>query len=126
MSEAATVTGPIEGWDPSAGVALPTLNRLAQIDGRPGAEIVVNLAAGASTQFVGAFAVAEGTVERLATTGDEASSGTADLFAFGGSVGHLEAVGLHDEGRSCVERHSQSGSLSGDRRFFTPSGATLD
>jgi hypothetical protein len=127
VSEAATVTSPIEGWDPSAGVASPTLNRLVQIDGRPGAEIVVNLAAGASTQFVGAFSVAEGTVERLATAGDEASSGTADLFAFGGSVGHLEAVDCTNDGEVVLSSAiPKADRYQVTRRFFTPSGANLD
>ncbi|HEY7875253.1 MAG TPA: hypothetical protein VIG64_09030 [Actinomycetota bacterium] len=127
VSEAATITAAIEGWDPSAGIASPTLDRLVQIDGRPGAEIVVNLAAGASTQFVGAFAVAGGTVERLATAGDQASAGSPDLFASGGSVGHLEAVDCTTDGEVVLSSAIPKGNrYQVTRRFFTPNGATLD
>ncbi len=65
----------------------PSLHGLREIDGEPGLEIVVNEAAGASTQFVGVYRVGEEAIEQL-----RFPKGTAGLFAFGGSVGHLEAV----------------------------------
>jgi hypothetical protein len=119
---------PIEGWDPSAGVAAPSFNGLYQIDGRPGAEVVVLLAAGASTQFVGAFSAGGGIIERLATsTTDEASSGSNDLFAFGGSVGHLEAVDCASNGRVVVSTAIPRGQrYQVTRNFYRPSGATLE
>ncbi|MGH2747867.1 MAG: hypothetical protein ACRDKB_08085 [Actinomycetota bacterium] len=68
---------------------LPQLRGLAEIDGRAGAEIVVDLVAGASTQFAGAFTMGRGPLERLEIAEGVASS---DLFAYGGSVGHLDGV----------------------------------
>lgn len=66
----------------------PRLTGLASIDRRPGVEIVVDLEQGASTQFVGLFTAVEGDLERVRLP-DE--GGLADLFPYGGSVGHIEA-----------------------------------
>lgn len=128
VSEPASLAAPIEGWDPTAGVTSPTFNGLFQIDGRPGTEIVVLLAAGASTQFVGAFSAAGGTIERVTTSAtDEASSGANDLFAFGGSVGHLEAVDCASDGRVVVSTAIPRGQrYQVTRNFYRPSGATLE
>jgi hypothetical protein len=126
VAGASTITAPIEGWDPTAGISSPTLNGLVQIDGRPGVEIVVNLAAGASTQFVGAFAVSSTAIERLTTSGDATTTGSADLFAYGGSVGHLEAVDCAPDGQVVLSSAIPKGDrYQVDRRFFVPSGATL-
>lgn len=127
VAETTTVSAPIEGWDPSAGIASPTLNGLVQIDGRPGAEIVVNLAAGASTQFVGVFSASGGTIERVVTTGDDQTSGGADLFAYGGSVGHLEAADCTTDGLIVLSSAiPKANRYQVNRRFFLPSGATLE
>ncbi|MFP5352856.1 MAG: hypothetical protein ACLGIB_09875, partial [Actinomycetota bacterium] len=64
----------------------PRLNDLADIDGRPGAEIVVDLEQGASTQFVGLFTALAGDLERVRLPGE---GGIGDLFPYGGSVGHV-------------------------------------
>jgi hypothetical protein len=127
VSETTSVAAPIEGWDPSAGVASPTFNGLFQIDGRPGAEIVVNLAAGASTQFVGAFSATGGVVERVTTSSTkETSSGSNDLFAYGGSVGHLEAVDCASGGTVVVSSAIPKGRrYEVSRSFYRPSGPTL-
>lgn len=69
---------------------LPQLRGLAEIDGRAGAEIIVDLVAGASTQFAGAFTMGSGPLERLETA--EGVGSVDDLFAYGGSVGHLDGV----------------------------------
>ena len=69
-------------------LAQPRLNSLAAIDREPGAEIVVDLEQGASTQFVGIFTVRDDELERIRFQGE---SGQADLFPYGGSVGHIEA-----------------------------------
>lgn len=64
------------------------LSGLATIDERPGAEIVVHMVAGASTEFVAVFSAAGGALERMMIEGDDPYG---DLFPSGGSVGHLEA-----------------------------------
>ena len=128
VSETVTLVAPIEGWDPSSGLTAPRFEGLHQIDGRPGAEIVVHLAAGASTQFVGAFSATGGIIERIETTAtDEASSGSGDLFAFGGSVGHLEAVDCTEDGLVVVSSAIPRGQrYQVTRSFYAPSGATLE
>lgn len=128
VSETVSLVAPIEGWDPSGGLTSPRFEGLHQIDGRPGAEIVVHLAAGASTQFVGAFSATGGVIERLATTATEqSSSGSNDLFAFGGSVGHLEAVDCTEDGRIVVSSAIPRGErYEVTRSFYAPAGATLE
>ena len=77
----------------------PRLNALASIDDRPGAEIVVDLEQGASTQFVGLFTVVDADLERVRLPGD---GGLGDLFPYGGSVGHIEASDCGEYGRVVV------------------------
>lgn len=81
---------PIEQEGMAFVLNLPQLRGLADIDGRPGAEIVVDLVAGASTQFAGAFTMGGGPLERVEIA--ENSAAGDDLFAYGGSVGHLDGV----------------------------------
>lgn len=82
-----------------SGSGLPNLLGMAQIDGRPGLDVIVRLLAGASTEFVGVFSAASGELERLRV---EDSSGSGDLFAYGGGVAHLDAVDCDEEGRVIV------------------------
>ncbi len=75
----------------------PTLNSLIQFDFEPGMEIVVNLETGASTQFVGVFKLTAEGIERITIEGRGPGPFAQELaqdnlFPFGGSVGHLEAV----------------------------------
>ena len=69
-------------------VGFPALAMLAEIDGEPGLDIVVNLIAGASTQFAGVYTAHDGFPERLTF---DVPTEFGDLFPTGGSVGHLEA-----------------------------------
>lgn len=78
---------------------LPQLRMLADIDGRAGAEIIVDLVAGASTQFAGVFTMGGGPLERLEIAEDVA---TADLFAYGGSVGHLDGADCISDGEVVI------------------------
>jgi hypothetical protein len=78
----------IDRSDAPTGGGLPRLAGLAAIDERPGAEVVVNMLAGASTEFVAVFSMGGGGLEQLTIAGDDAYG---DLFPTGGSVGHLEA-----------------------------------
>lgn len=77
------------GLDTSAVGAVPTILTVAQVDGRPGLDVVVNLVAGASTQFAGVYSMAGGELERVRVKGDLPEAD--DLFPYGGSVGHIEA-----------------------------------
>ncbi|HEU4480842.1 MAG TPA: hypothetical protein VFS18_03075 [Actinomycetota bacterium] len=67
--------------------ARPRLVMVGQIDGTGGADVVVMLHAGASTEFEGVFAFDRGRWMQRGTKGSEAG----DLFPYGGSVTHLEA-----------------------------------
>lgn len=82
----AVLSAPIEqeGLDPTT--APPGLVGLAEVDGRDGNEIIVRLASGASTEFMGLFSAAAGELKRLPVEDGE----FGDLFPSGGSVGHLE------------------------------------
>ena len=66
----------------------PRLNRLAYVDDAGGAEVLVDVESGASTQFLGMFTIADGLLQRVKLQGD---SGLGDLLPYGGSVGHIEA-----------------------------------
>ena len=77
----------------------PRINSLVQVDGRGGSEIVVDLEQGASTQFVGMFAIAEGVLQRVRVQG---AAPSGDLFPYGGSVGHIEASDCGPEPGSVV------------------------
>ena len=89
-SEDTTIAGALETWRGEFGLPMPTLNALVDVDAEPGDEIVVNMGAGASTQFVG-IVIAEGPVLRQVTT-DVPGQAAPGMFGTGGSVGHLEAV----------------------------------
>lgn len=108
----------------------PTLNSLSDIDGEAGSEIVVNLEAGASTQFVGAFMLTRAGLERITVDGRGPGPFGGEiegLFAYGGSVGHLEAVDCVDEHvvLSAAIPSGAAGSYEVERRFFSPSLTAL-
>ena len=90
-SAGATLAGPLETWRDDFGLPMPTINSLAEVDGEAGAEIVVNMGVGASTQFVGIVTARDGALTQVTSEGlpDQVDEG---MFGFGGSVGHLEGV----------------------------------
>jgi hypothetical protein len=114
------------------GLSAPTLASLAAIGTEPGLEVIINEAAGASTQFVGAFTLTAQGLLRMEARGDPVSD-VAGLFASGGSVGHLEAVDCLDDGvvvsvatpaagRAALER----GIYNVVRRVFDVAGSVLE
>lgn len=110
--EALTLTIEEEG----SGPGLPRLMGLVEIDGRPGAEIVAALVAGASTEFFGAYTVAEGALARLRIAGP---GRFGDLFPSGGSVGHLDATDCADGGRVVISSAEPLGDrYLVERRFY--------
>lgn len=98
LAEGGPISGPLETWRSDYGLPRPTLNAVREIDGQEGAEIVVNMGIGASTQFVGIMTEDEG---RLVQVLPEVASGelAEGLFGFGGSVGHVSAVDCVAPGR---------------------------
>lgn len=91
-----TVAGALETWRGEFGLPMPTLHSVADVDGEPGDEIVVNMGGGASTQFVG-LVVADGAVLRQVTTAVPGQAAPG-MFGFGGSVGHLDAIDCAPDG----------------------------
>jgi hypothetical protein len=129
------VAGSISGVGKEGGLIEPSLNSLAEINGDNGLEVVINEAAGASTQFVGVFTLEGEGFARVMVEGGEKelwTGATRGLFPFGGSVGHIEAVdcapagivvtsGTPAEGRAALEK----GIYSVVRRVLEVRGATL-
>jgi hypothetical protein len=70
-------------------MGFPRLIGLPLIDERPGAEIVIGVGAGASTQFAAVFTSVQG--EIVPVLREDAPNLEGSLLAFGGSVGHQDA-----------------------------------
>ena len=87
-SAAGINSAPIDQEGMSIDVGFPALVSLVNIDGVPGADILMNMVAGASTQFAGVFTAPGGVPTRLRF---EQPTEFGDLFPTGASVGHLEA-----------------------------------
>lgn len=110
----------------------PRLNLVSDIDGEPGAEVIADLEAGASTQFLGIFKLTGTGLERVVVDGKGpgpfAGSGT-DLLPYGGSVGHLEAVDCSDDGYVVMSAAVPAGDGADryvvERRFFTMTTSAL-
>ena len=92
---------PIDQEGMSTDVGFPALVSLANIDGEPGLDVVMNMVAGASTQFAGVFTAADGVPQRLRF---EQPTEFGDLFPTGGSVGHLEASDCVGPGAIVISR----------------------
>lgn len=132
---AATVAAPA---DPGAaetqrGLPSPSLNSLVAIDG-DGLEIVVDVEAGASTRFVGIFTMKSGVLARVETRGPRpgyfgGDPATADLFGYGGSVGHIDAVDCLGDASvvvsSAVPADEAGTNYAVERRFFAFEGFFL-
>lgn len=90
LTRSARLSAPVfqPGFEPS--LNLPALRFLTPLDARPGAEVVVDVAAGASTVFAAAFTVNDGRLRRLAVRGDDPA--LDDLFAYGSSAGHTNGA----------------------------------
>lgn len=90
-SDDGVVAGALTTWRTDFGLPAPNVKTLQEVDGEPGLEIVVDMGAGASTQFVGIVTAEDGRLEQVTSeTGDNTVA--EGLFGYGGSVGHLEAV----------------------------------
>jgi hypothetical protein len=121
--EEIVAAGPLESWSSDFGLPMPTLNSLRDVDGEPGLEVVVNMGAGASTQFVGIAALAEGAFSQVTSA---AAGEAGGLFGVGGSVGHLEAVDCAPDGRVVASFAAPAGDrYRVERRFLVFSGTEL-
>lgn len=124
-SGASIVAAPITDLDASAlsTLNLPALEQTLAIDRRKGAEVVVDVTAGASTVLLGVFTVNQGVLSRVAIRGVPGSSG--DLLAYGGSVGHIGAVDCRRRNLVLVsEAVARARGYEVTRRVLAPDGAT--
>ena len=132
-----TVAAPVWEIGAQGGLPAPRINGFVDIDGRPGVEVLVDEAAGASTQFIGAFVYLDDDFQRITVEGGVEGTvgvpGASDLFPYGGSVGHFEMVDCAGE-RVVVASATPSdepGAAEGGiyeyrRRFYSFDGATLE
>ena len=135
LGNVTVVAAPVWEVGAEGGLPQPRIHGFIDIDGRPGTEVLVDEAAGASTQFVGAFAAVEEDLERVTAEGGVAPGAgpVADLFPYGGSVGHIEAVDCTTDG-IVVSTATPSGSSADagsvayevERRFFSFDGVDLE
>jgi hypothetical protein len=122
---ASSVVAPIWETGPQGGLPQPRLHSLVQVDSEGGLEILVDEVAGASTQFVAVYIYDDGSIEKIEPRGVPDG-----LFAYGGSVGHIEATGCASGGDIVVSqalpgetRRSLNRSLYDvTRRYFTRVG----
>ncbi|HET7483674.1 MAG TPA: hypothetical protein VFK89_12535, partial [Actinomycetota bacterium] len=131
-----TASGPISEpvWEmgSQAGLPEPRLHGTVDINGDGVPEILVDEAVGASTQFVGALIATDGDLRRV-EPGGNGDGATDGLFAYGGSVGHLEGVGCASEDRVVMsvatpgtsQQDVADGVYDVHRRFYELDGSTL-
>ena len=90
----------------AAEIRIPQVLVLAEVDRRPGAEAVVVVWRGASTEFAALFAVRDGRFVRLRVPGTDGLS--RHTFAFAGSVGNAFAVDCRGRASGVVRTVSAS------------------
>ena len=124
-------------WEkgPESGLPRPSIYSFVDLNGVPGSEILVAEAAGASTQFLGAFVLEADALSRIRITGanDSRFPEVGDLFPYGGSVGHLETTDCAEDGTLVVstavpgssQEDLENGTYSVERTFYRLDGAEL-
>lgn len=117
--------------DVPSSLQAPRLNSLADVDGDGSREIVIDLEAGASTQFVGVLKLTRAGLERMSVDGEGPGriGGSEGLFAYGGSVGHLEAVDCTPNGFVVISVALPVGAAADayevERRFFSSTNTSF-
>ena len=112
----------------------PSLRSVIELDREPGQEIVVHVGSGASTEFVGVMKVTVAGLEWITRQGRGPGPfaqdlGQGNLFASGGSVGHLEAVDCLGPElivmSIAIPMGDSAENYEVERRFFRLSGTEL-
>ena len=101
-------------------LGLPRVSSLVDIDSARGLEIVIDVAQGASTAFVGVFSMASGRLERVRPP--RLPNIPAGLFAHGGSVAHLDAVDCRRDLVMLSSALAEGRGYVVTRRFLEPRG----
>jgi hypothetical protein len=120
------VAAAISQWEATPVLPAPHLRSLAQVDAAPGGEVVIDVAAGASTQFEGVYTFSERNLVTLMVKGVPFSG----LFAYGGSVGHLDGESCTRRDKVVVSSATAKGATGTRykvvRRFFRPAMGALN
>ncbi|MGH2774469.1 MAG: hypothetical protein ACRDJT_03420 [Actinomycetota bacterium] len=95
-SDGGTRAASLDVEDTDLGLGLPALSGLKQIDGDGGSDVIVDMAAGASTLFAGVFVFADGGLDQIRIEGSQPPA--ENLFAHGGGIAQLSAAGCAAEG----------------------------
>lgn len=120
-----TISGAIDAWSLEGGLPQPRLHSVAQINATGGDDVIVDVAVGASSQFVSVLVDVDGALAPLSFDKNP-PEGFRDMFAYGGSVGHVDGADCAPDGGVVV-----SSAVAADngyrvtRRFFTVHGATM-
>lgn len=126
---------PVWQVGPQGGLSTPRIQGFADINDAGGEEIVVDEAVGASTQFVGAFIYTDNALQRVTISGGletTSAPGTENLFPYGGSVGHVEAVDCASPGTVVISAATPASTQEGqgiyelERRFYSFDEASLE
>lgn len=123
-SEEGTSAASLDLEDIDFRLGLPALSGLKQIDGDGGNDVIVDMAAGASTLFSGVFVLGSGGLEQVRIEGS--TPPTEDLFAHGGGVAQLSAAGCAADGGVLVSTAVAEGRrYRVDRHTYEFDGVTL-
>jgi hypothetical protein len=90
----------LDGGDTDLALGLPALVGIKQVDGVGGGDLLVNMAAGASTLFAGVFVFTDGGLEQIQIEGSQPP--LENLFAHGGGVAQLSAADCGNDGAVLV------------------------
>jgi hypothetical protein len=124
-TSAGWIAAPIDEEDLPLDLGLPALDRPVAFDTRAGAEVLVRLRAGASTEFFAVYTVVEGELRRVSIIHGNESAPAPLTLASGGSVGHFDAVDCSDDlivmSRAVLKRNRYRVT----RSFFTPGPVLL-
>jgi hypothetical protein len=100
ISEDRTSAVSLDSEDTDMDLGLPALEGIKQVDGDGGSDVIVNLAAGASTLFASVFVFADSGLEQIQIEGSQPP--VENLFAHGGGVSSLSAVDCGEDGAVVV------------------------
>ena len=123
-SDDATSATSLDVEESDLGLGLPALGGLRQIDGQGGSDVIVDMAAGASTLFAAVFVFADGGLVQVRIEGSQPPA--ENLFAHGGGVAQLSAAGCAADGAVLISTAVAEGRrYRVDRRTYEFDGVVL-
>jgi hypothetical protein len=123
-SDDVTSAASLDVEESDLGLGLPALGGLKQIDGNGGSDVIVDMAAGASTLFAAVFVFADGALVQVRIEGSQPPA--ENLFAHGGGVAQLSAAGCATDGAVLISAAVAEGRrYRVDRRTYEFDGVVL-